>query len=85
MKIWQDTAINAAQVPLLQEPLAPEQLPADVLKSLDERLHERAQLESMADRLLARLQPRIEALAVEAVREDVRDAWQQRYPLQGQS
>ncbi len=85
MKIWQDTAINAAQVPLLQEPLAPGQLPADVLQALDERLQERAELESMADSLLARLQPRIEALAAEAVREDLRDAWQQRYPLQGQS
>jgi len=80
MKIWDAQGVEAAQVPLLQTPLAAEQLPPEVLQALDARLQERARLDVMADQLLGVLQPRVEALAAAAVRQQLRDAWQQRYP-----
>lgn len=82
MKIWEDTTINASQVPLLQEPLPPEQIPADVLQALDGRLQERAQLEITADVLMARLRPCIESMTAKAVRQELLDAWQQRHAPQ---
>lgn len=85
MKIWQATGMDASRVPLLQEPLPAEQLPATVLQALDVRLQERAQLESTADVLMARLRPSIESMTAEAVRQELRDAWQQRYPLEDAS
>lgn len=80
MNIWDSQGIEAAQVPLLQTPLAAEQLPPEVLRALDVRLQERARLNATADQLLGILRPRVEALAAEAVRQQLRDAWQQRYP-----
>ena len=80
MKLWPLEGAEPAQIPLLQQALAPAQLPAELLQTLDQRLQERQALEQAAQTLEQQLQPRIEALAQQAVRVHLLEAWQQRYP-----
>ena len=79
MKLWPAEGAQAAQIPLLQQALAPDHLPRDLLQTLDERLCERQALERAAQTLEQQMKPRIEAMVQDAVRQHLLEVWQQRH------
>lgn len=83
MKIFTEPTVPESRIPLLQDPLAAQQVPACVLEQLTERLAQRRWLEQQADGVLDQLRPRLEVLAQTAVRQALRDAWLQRHPETG--
>lgn len=83
MKIFTEPTVPESQIPLLQDPLAAQQVPDCVLEQLTERLAQRRWLEQQADGVLDQLRPRLEVLAQTAVRQALRDAWLQRHPETG--
>ena len=80
MKLWPDEGAQAAQIPLLQQALAPDRLPRDLLQTFDQRLRERQALERAAQTLEQQMKPRIEAMVQDAVRQHLLEVWEQRHP-----
>lgn len=80
MKIFVEPTVPESRIPLLQQPLAAQQLPASLMEQLTQRLEQRRWLEQQADEVLTQLKPRLEVMAQMAVRQALRDAWQQRHP-----
>jgi len=83
MKVFGTPTVPESQIPLLQDPVAPDAVPATVVQSLDLRLQERQQFEQMAQALLTQLRPEFERLAASAVRDAVKQAWLQHHPREG--
>lgn len=80
MKIFVEPSVPESRIPLLQQPLAPTQLPESLLAQLTDRLEQREWLEHQADAVLVQLKPRLEVLAQTAVRQAMREAWLHRHP-----
>jgi hypothetical protein len=63
---------------LLTQPLAPEQLPAELLQALQALENDQQAFETLASELLAAMRPDIERQITEMVHEGLRKVWKNR-------
>lgn len=74
----QDRSTAPLEPQLLTQPLAPEQLPADLLQALQALENEQQAFEALAAELVAAMRPDIERRITEMVHEGLRKVWNQR-------